>query len=83
MFELKRNGSTVTIKVSYHIPFGSDWTSGFEHNCSSENEAQLLYGVLTQVFDDKIIKVRREEYNNGWKDKSSKNTKNTWFSCKL
>jgi len=83
MFEITQKGSIVTFKVSYHIPFAGDWATDFTHECNSEHDAQLLYSVLFQVFEEKVTKVRREAYTNGWKDKASKKPKNIWFSCEL
>lgn len=83
MIDIKRNKTVVEIVISYHIPFGGDWNSTFTHECGSEHSAQMLYSVLRTAFDERIEKIRKEEYENGWKAKSHKKAKEGWFSCRM
>ena len=53
-------------------------------NCGSEWYAQLLVEKINAEFHGLIERIRKAEYDAGWKDaKSHKQTKRTWFRCTL
>lgn len=84
MFELiKKDMTTIQLKISYLIPYGSSWGSLFSHTCSSEHETELMYAHLLAVMEAEVTKIRREAYEQGWKDKSAKKPKQNWFSCRI
>ena len=80
---LQREGSTLKLVIDYHVPYGSDWNSTFTHSLGSEHHAQTTYAILKDAIEKKIEEARREAYEQGWKDKSAKKSKKTWFSCQL
>jgi hypothetical protein len=71
-----RSSQKVTIEISvqgYNVPFS--------YTMDSEFSATLLSNATRETFYQIIQNVRREAYNDGWKDaKSKKNPKRTEFS---
>lgn len=52
----------------------------FVFDCDSKNYAELLKLHLRKCISEAVQKIRREGYENGWKDAKAKRRKQTSFS---
>lgn len=69
--------------VVVYIRHGITGSGFFEQKlvCSEPWIAILLYRQLEKEMCDKLEKIRRESYEEGWRDaKAKKSGKKTWFS---
>lgn len=74
-FTIKREGTKLSITANT----GIGWTFGFIHTCSDEPYAILLRNEIQERMDAEISRVKKEAYEKGWRDKSSKKKKATTF----
>jgi len=51
----------------------------FKWECGQAYVAQLLKNHIRQLIRDQLKAIRRKAYNQGWRDKASKNRKATAF----
>lgn len=75
MLEFKRDGSTIEVKVNTSI----GWHYTQTIRCSDEPYAILLTQNLNDHLRSELTRIRREAYEQGWKDKSRKQRKETWW----
>ena len=80
MFEIKRDHNTIKIVLNYNIPYGTSWESSFSSTYDNQHYAELVFAQLRDAIANRFETVRQEAYEQGWKDKSAKRTKCTWFS---
>ena len=76
MIKFIRDGS----KLSIHVSSWMGYTYVHEVNYQISAYAHLIKIQLEKELDSKLESIRREAYNEGWKDaKSKKVQKKTWF----
>lgn len=51
----------------------------FTHECGQDYLASLMCDQYERHMRSVLEKVRKEAYNQGWKDAKAKNKKATWF----
>lgn len=76
MFALTRDGSKIKVEVGTSI----GWTFTTSINCSDEPYAILLKQNMENKMYEELTRIRREAYEQGWKDKSRKQKKQTWWT---
>jgi len=79
MIKIFADGEKVIIQASYKYP-GNGYLSNFEINVGSELNAKFREHNLNEHLEETIHRIRKEEYNRGWKDAKSKKRKEDWFS---
>jgi len=78
MITFERKNKEVLIKIQHGI-----WTNNyFERtiNQDYEYQAELLTRQLNKHLNDELSRVRRDAYNEGWKDAKAKRAKRTQFT---
>lgn len=73
---------TITRKekiVDVNLVMSIGWSINLEYARSSEMDAVLLNNQLNKDLRDFMETVRREAYDEGWKDKTKRNRKRTYF----
>lgn len=80
LLNLERSGSDVRVTAK-------SWTAGttffLVYNAGCEWAARLLLSDLDQALCNRMEKIRREAYAQGWKDAKARRRKETWFSGEL
>lgn len=76
MFDITREGSKTTIKVETSI----GWSYNTSINCNDEPYEILLAQNLRNKMYEGLTQIRKEAYEQGWKDKSRKQRKEDWFA---
>jgi hypothetical protein len=79
MLSFFRKENKVIVKLEHGI-WGSDEHFALEIGQSFEYQAQLLKDALNKNLQNNLERIRREAYNQGWKDAKAKTRKQTWFS---
>mgnify|MGYP003461261404 FL=1 len=81
MIEFLADDKDAVIKIETNIHLeGKHIHLNFRMPRSGRIDAFLLKKHLEQQFELRVEAIRREAYNQGWKDKAShKKTKRTWF----
>jgi len=78
MIDFRIDGTKVKIFIEVGV---FDKMVVFTHECSHDYFAHLMRDSYINHMNRKLEKIRREAYNQGWKDaKSKKVAKNTFFS---
>jgi len=84
MLEIRRDNTAVIIRVETDLPHDCAGTiTGnitFKFDMSAPSWAELLTRYLRDRLAYEVRKIRREAYEQGWKDAKSKNRKQDWFS---
>lgn len=79
--DFQKNGTKVECKVTIDVPYnpnGGVWTFDFEH--SDNFYAGFACDAMGNQMRTAIEKMRRDAYEQGWKDaKSKKVEKQIWF----
>lgn len=77
MIKFSREGTRVKIDVSASV-MGYHFT--FYHELKEDYLAELMRQDYQNHLEKRIEEIRRDEYNQGWRDaKSKKIAKRTWF----
>ncbi len=76
---ITRQGKQVALAVTVNIPFYDDRMFTLEWNCDSEVYAGLLADAMQRQTKETLKAIRREAYNEGWRDAKAKRKKATWF----
>jgi hypothetical protein len=78
MLEIKRVNSRVHLDIQTGV---LDKYYTLDLNCSNDLHAELLRRAFDAKLEKELQRIRRNAYNQGWKDaKSKKVPKATWFS---
>lgn len=80
MIKIERHEKQVRVKIEHGAYYDSEeiW---LYWNCNDELFAQLLTRQIYKKLDETIQKIRKEEYEQGWKDAKGKKKKQLeWFS---
>lgn len=79
MITFSRNDNKVIVKVEHGIFHGDQY---FELDIlqNYQYQAQLLRNALELNLSRKLEEIRKEAYEQGWKDAKAKRKKQTWFS---
>lgn len=68
-------------KVKVTIQSGCiNWQYYFRYQAYDEVHAELLTRQFDKHMRDKLESIRREAYEQGWKDAKGKKAKENWFS---
>lgn len=79
MIEFSLEEKKVRVKITSTIGLGWAWLVTV-NECEAKPYAILLKDRLEKDMSNKLEAIRREAYNEGWKDaKSKKVAKKTWF----
>lgn len=68
MIHITRSEKIVSLQVDLSI----GWNIKLKYERNSEMDAILIKNQLQKDLDEKIASIRREAYNQGWKDKQGK-----------
>lgn len=79
MISFSRIENTVKVKVQHGI-FHNDAHFALTINQDYEYQAQLLLNQLDKHLRNNLEAIRKEAYEQGWKDAKAKRKKKTWFS---
>ena len=71
------------VRIDIEIGLYSMPALSFWRDCASDIEAELLQKVISEKFHDRVLSVRRTEYENGWKDARAKRPKLPPVTCTL
>lgn len=78
MIEILREETKVNVKFHTTIGGGWSWTATLA-DCH-EPYAIMLKDRIQKDLSDKLERIRRESYEDGWRDaKAKKHGKKTWF----
>lgn len=77
IISLDRNARRLTLFVK--IPLTGD-TFDFSFHAETEWSARLLANAVLEAFNHAMKRVRREAYEQGWRDAKAKRRKEDWFS---
>lgn len=71
----------IKVKGKFITSIGNGWSWAFTiSTCQDEPYAIMLSERMQKDLSNKLESIRREAYNEGWKDaKSKKVAKRTWF----
>jgi hypothetical protein len=78
MISFSREENKVTIKIKHGLFYNGDYFS-LPIQQSYEYQAELLRRQLENHLNDQLKRIKREAYNEGWKDKSAKRKKRDEF----
>jgi hypothetical protein len=73
--EVRRNGSQVEIKVT--VNNGTGFV--FAWNTGAEWSAMLLRDAVAVAIADRLETIRKQAYEDGWKDAKAKRARSQWF----
>ena len=76
MFIFSRDNSKVKLEINTSI----GWTFTTSISCTDEPYAILLMKNMNDKMYEELTRIRREAYEQGWKDKSRKQRKSTWWT---
>lgn len=74
MIEYRTTGDAVSIEINSGV---GKFT--FKHECGRDYLASLMRDQHQKHMNSVLEEVRRQSYNQGWKDAKSKSKKVTWF----
>jgi len=77
-FELQRAVNTVKVWFGPHKTVNRGYT--FEHEFNNEIDAITYYELLQTSVETHIETIRKNAYNEGYKDGRGKKSRKTWFS---
>lgn len=80
MIQFKVEESSLVVSISGSYPV-STYTWNAPIQCSSKAYALLLQENFNTAMQNKLENIRKEAYNQGWKNAKAKTFKNKWFSC--
>jgi len=78
-FNVKVDDAEVQLQVTFHCGYAGSYIYNFSHRMESKSSAGLVAQAVHNQFNDHIEAIRRDAYEQGWKDKRQKNRKRTWF----
>lgn len=78
MIDIKREGTFVKVVVDSQWPISGQYS--FQWDTGRNDFACLLSENLKNKMVRDIERMRRDAYNQGWKDAKAKAKKETWFS---
>lgn len=79
MFDFKLDGTKIVCRVETGISVEKNVLQ-LVWECNDEMFARLLFDRLQQKQSALIEQIRKEEYNQGWNDKTKRRLKRDWFS---
>lgn len=77
----EREGAALKLKVSIVVPGHNSVT--YTGSCELDNEfyAGFVQAAIRDQFGDRIMEIRKEAYDEGWKSaKAKRGAKQQWFS---
>lgn len=74
------NNQVVELVITFMNGYAGEWDYTFSHDCSHKAYAGLAASALSRQFHDQIERIRREAYENGWKDAKGRKAKRQHFS---
>lgn len=74
MIDFKQIGADVKITIDSGVG-----NFVFTHNCVHGYLSGLMRDQYERYMQSQLEKIRREAYNQGWKDAKAKSKKATWF----
>lgn len=77
MIQFTREGTKVRIEISSNALSKSFL---FYHECGQDHFASLMDDSYQERMSQSLERIRREAYNQGWKDAKAKVKKESWFS---
>lgn len=80
MITFERNGTDVECKVDLKMPYWDTRVFHFKWGASSEVCSSLLTKHAETALSDRLKEIRKEAYNQGWKDAKAKTKKKEWFN---
>lgn len=83
MLEIKRDGSKVTIAVESYVPTCGKRLAYFSIEAGSDWAAGLLREHIATAIRSRIQAIRRETYEQGWRDHQKRIQKKTFFTGEL
>jgi len=78
MIEFIKDGEEVLVKVNTSSSI--NWHIKAKFNCNSELYAALLRQELHSHLNNTLERIRKQAYEQGWKDAKARTKKETWFS---
>ena len=79
MINAKATKDGVTLGIEINIPGHKTWTYNFRWTTNDEAYSQLLTNQINEDVKKNLKVIRREAYNEGWKDAKAKRKKESWF----
>lgn len=79
MIQFSRDGTKVKATVTVEVPNYDTRLFSFMWECNGEAYAGLLSKRMDARMRDHLEDIRRDAYNDGWKDAKSKRVKQTGF----
>lgn len=79
MISFKRDGSTVGIAVTVQVPNYDGRVYHTQWNAGGEAYAGFLSAAMNEQMREALRNIRKEAYEQGWKDAKAKRTKENWF----
>lgn len=79
MIKFTRNGTRVLASVDVYVPNYETRVLYFEFETNSSMLSGFLSAEIQIQMRDALEKIRREEYERGWKDAKTKNRKEKFF----
>jgi len=79
MIDITRDGCEIALVVTPDFPI-NDLKFSFTYNTGAEWVARLLRANIHQRQMSILTQIRREAYEQGWKDAKAHRTKKSWFS---
>jgi hypothetical protein len=67
------------VELKFNVDVGTGWNYSFSWNCNDEVYAQLLAAQMNKQLGNKLELIRREAYDQGFKDAKAKRAKREWF----
>ncbi len=83
-FSTKRvayDSGTKGVEITLNIAIGyNNYDVKFGIQCASEMERDFLFAAVRDQFQKHITRIRKAAYEAGWRDKTKRNKKQTWFN---
>lgn len=79
MISFKRIDNKVEVQVKHGVLFNDQYFT-LNINETYAYQAELLTRQLNDQLQKKLEAIRKEAYEQGWKDAKAKSAKKTWFS---
>jgi len=76
---LTNSQKTMILEVTFFTPRVGQWTYSFSHNVGHPVPAGQILNAIEEQFAERVRKIRRDAYNEGWKDKTRRKRKKTEF----
>ncbi len=86
MLEIKRDGNSAIIHMDTDLPHNRPYVNTlwvFKSEEGSPWHAELVVRYLKNRLKECVKQIRRDAYEQGWKDARAKRVKETWFSGEL